>query len=66
MPNGIFQQNLQKKNKNRVSEHHHQVLHLQNSLGIKFQLKLTILNLWTRLTQQVFIESKKEQIENHH
>ena len=50
MPNGIFQENLQKKNKNRISEHHHQVLHIQNSLGIKFQLKLTILNLWTRLT----------------
>ena len=57
---------MQKTNKNRTSESHHQILHIQNSLGIKFQLKLTILNLLTKLTQQEYIQSKKEKIENHH
>ena len=53
---------MQKTNKNRTREHHHQILHIQNSLGIKFQLKLTILNVWTKLIQQEYIQSKKEKL----
>ena len=44
MPNGYFGQALQKKVQNRKSEYHHRILPIQNSLGTKFQLKLTILN----------------------
>ena len=37
-----------------------QILYIQNSLGTKFQLKLTILNFWTKLTQKGYFHSKKE------
>ena len=30
------------------SEHHHWILHIQISLGTKFQLKLTIFTIWTK------------------
>ena len=44
-----------------------QILYIQNSLGTKFQLKLTILNFWTKLTQKGYFHSKKEEKnENHH
>ena len=34
---------------NRVREHYHHILHIWNSIGIKFQLiKLTILGFWTK------------------
>ena len=42
MPNGYFGQNFQKRPKTE-KEHHHQILHIRNSLGTTFQLKLTIL-----------------------
>ena len=32
----------------------------------QFQLKLTILNFWTKLTQKGYFQSKKENNENHH
>ena len=31
--------------------HYHSIFHIQNSIDTKFQLKLTILNFWTKLTQ---------------
>ena len=37
-----------------------QISYIQNSLGTKFQLKLTILNFWTKLTQNRYFHSKKE------
>ena len=37
-----------------------QILYTQNSLGTKYQLKLTILNSWTKLTQKGYFHSKKE------
>ena len=40
------------KSKTEKSEHHHRILHIENSLGTKFQLKLTILNFWTKLTEK--------------
>ena len=48
-----------KKGENRTSEHHHRTFHLQNSLGIKFQLKLTVLTFWSKLTQKEYFQSKK-------
>ena len=60
MSNLFFGQNLQKRSKIEKSEHHHRILNIQNSLGTKFQLKLTILNFWTKLTQKGYFQSKKE------
>ena len=50
MSNKHFGQNLQKKGPKQKSDHHHRILHIQNCLAIKFQLKLNILNFWTKLT----------------
>ena len=36
-----------KKGLNRKSENHRPILHIQNSIGTKFQQKLTIFNFWT-------------------
>ena len=47
MPNGFFGQNFGPKQK---KENHHRILDIRNSLGTKFQLSLTILNFWTKLT----------------
>ena len=33
---------------------------MQNSLGAEFQLKLIILNFWTKLTQKGYFQYKKE------
>ena len=33
-------------------EHHHEILHISISLGIKFQLKLIVLSFWTKFTQK--------------
>ena len=52
MANEVFGQNLQNKVERRKSEQNHQILHIQNSLGTKFQVKLTILNFWIKLTQK--------------
>ena len=48
--------------KNRKSEHHHWIPHIQISLGTKFQLKLTILIFLTRFTQKGFFWSKTEKV----
>ena len=67
MPNGFFRQNSQKKGPKGPSVYHHQILYIQNSLGIKFQLKLAILNFWTKLTHKGYFRSKKrKKNENHH
>ena len=62
MPNTFFRQNFQKRSN---SEHHYRILHIRNSLGIKFQPKLAILNFCTKLTQKGYFQSKKK-YENHH
>ena len=41
------------------SKHHHRNLHIRNSLGTKFQLEMTILNFWTKLTQNGLFRIKK-------
>ena len=39
--------------KNRkCGHHHHIILHLQISLGTKFQLKMTILIFWVKFAQK--------------
>ena len=50
------------------TEHHHRILHIRNSHGAKFKLKLTILSFWTKLTQKgTFLTTqKKKKNENHH
>ena len=48
------------------SEHYHQILHIWNSLGTIFQLKLPTLNIWTKLTQKVYFQPKTEKSKNHH
>ena len=52
MPNGFFRENLQKGFKTKKSEHNNRVLHIRNSLGTKFELKLTISIFYTKLTQK--------------
>ena len=59
-----FWTKLAKKVSNRKSEHHHEILHNQISLGTKFCLKLTLLKFWTKLTQKGYFQSKKN--ENYH
>ena len=55
---------LAKKVENRKSEHHYEILHIQISLGIKFRLKLTLLNFWIESTQKGYFRTKKN--ENYH
>ena len=55
MPNEFFQQKVPKKGLNRKSERHHQILHILNSLGTKFQLKLETLYFLAKLTQKRYI-----------
>ena len=43
----------------KQKEHQRRILHTENILGTKCQLKLTILNLWTKLTQKGYFQSKK-------
>ena len=43
-------------------EHHHRILHNLNRLGTKFQLKLTILNFWTKFAKKWYFQSKKEKV----
>ena len=62
MQNGFFGQILQRKVYNRKSKSPHRVLTIQNSLGTKFQLKLTILILWTKLTQKGYFQSKENKM----
>ena len=63
MANGFFQQKLPKKGLNRKSERHYQILHIENTLGTKFQLKLTFLNFLIKLIQKGISDLKNE---NHH
>ena len=42
------------------SEHYHQIRYIRNSLGTTFQLKLSIVNFWTKLTQKVYFQPKTE------
>ena len=46
--------------KNKIIEHHHWILHVWISVGIKFQLKVTILILWTKFAQKGYFQSKTE------
>ena len=46
----ILNKTCKKKGLKQKKEHHRLILHIQNGLGTKFQLKLTILNFWTTLT----------------
>ena len=48
--------------KNSKSESHHWILYIWISLDMKFQLKLTILIFWTKFTQKVYFQSKKEKV----
>ena len=66
MPNGFFKQNEQENLCYWKSEHYHQILHIRNSLGTILQLKLTILNFWTKLTQKGYFQHKTEKNKNHH
>ena len=40
------------RSKAEKSEHDHQILDIQNILGVKFQLRLTILKFWTKLKKK--------------
>ena len=62
MPNEFFGQNLLKKNRNRKSEYHHRILHIRVSLDTKFQVKLTILTFWTKLTKKGYQNEYHHQI----
>ena len=63
----IFLENKTYKNGiKQKSEHHHRILFIWNSLGTKIQLKLTILNFRTNVSQKWYFQSKKEHNENHH
>ena len=48
------------KNRNRKSEPHHKILHIQISLGTKFRAKLTPLIFWIKLTQKGYLQIKKK------
>ena len=50
--------------KNRKSESHHGILHIQISLGTKFQFKLTSLILWTKLTQKRYFRWRTGKVNN--
>ena len=41
--------------KNRKSEHHHQILHIRNNPGTKFQLKMKTLNFLTILINRKIV-----------
>ena len=40
------------RSKTVKSEHDHQILDIQNILGVKFQLRVIILNFWTKLKEK--------------
>ena len=48
--------------KKRKGEHHHWILHIQISLGTKFQLTLTIIIFLTKFEQKGFFWSKTEKV----
>ena len=51
------------RSKTVKSEHDHQILDIQNILGVKFQLGLTILKFWTKLKKKM--KNMKITIELH-
>ena len=65
MPND-FLENTCEKGQKQKSEHRYWILSVCNSLGIKFQTKLTIFDFWTKLTKKGYFQSKKENSENNH
>ena len=66
MPNEFFGQNLQKQGPKNKSDHHHRILYIRNSLGIKFKHKQKILDLLIKLIRDRYFQSKKKREENHH
>ena len=42
--------------------HHHWISHIRTSLCIKFNFKQTILNFWTKFTQERYLCSKTEKV----
>ena len=48
--------------KRKKSEHHHWILHVQISVGTKFQLKVTILMFWTKFGQKGYFYSKTKKM----
>ena len=54
-----FWTKLLKKGPKQESDHHHQILHIQNGLGIKLQQKLKT-EFLDKLTQKKCFQSKKE------
>ena len=65
MPNRFFGQNFQKISTTEFGLHQRQILHVRNSLGTKFQVKLTILKFWSKITQKEHFRSKKEEKNLH-
>ena len=47
---------------NEKSKHHNWILHIRISVGIKFDLKLTILTFWTKFLQKGHFWSKKSKV----
>ena len=52
--------------KNRKSYHHRWIVHIQISLGTKFQLKLTILIFWTKFAPKMVFSVENGKSEQHH
>ena len=48
------------------NEHDHWISHVQIKVGTKFQLKVTILNFWTKIGQKEYFHSKTKKNEQHH
>ena len=56
---------MQKQGPKNKSDHHHRILYIRNSLGIKFKHKQKILDLLIKLVQDRYFQSKKKREENH-
>ena len=65
MPNRFFGQNFQKISTTEFGLHQRQILHVRNSLGTKFQVKLTVLKFWSKITQKEHFRSKKQEKNLH-
>ena len=57
MKSQLFGQNL-------IKEHHHRILHVQSSLGNKFQHEQTILIFWTKFAQKGISSPKQKKWNN--
>ena len=49
--------------RNKKSEHHYWILHIQISLGTRFHLKQTFLNFWTNFAQKGCFRSKTVEVD---